>query len=256
MKSTSGSTPNQSPSSRAATVLVVDDHPVTRLGISALIGRERDLAVCGEAGGAKGAAELAARLSPDLALVDLAHGTMGGIELIRSLKAQRPQMRILVLSMQDEDIFAERAFRAGASGFIMKRQPVEEVLAAIRCVLAGEPYLSEKMKGKMLSRLVSGGSAEPAFSIDTLTDRELEVFRLVGSGFQTGQIAAALHVSSKTVDSHREHLKRKLGLASGSDLVRHAIQWSKGEADCVVEGPVSPCPRPPARASRERAHAR
>ena len=181
---------------------------------------------------------------------------MGGIELVRDVKALRPQMRVLVLSMQDENIFAERAFRAGASGYIMKRQPVGDILAAIRCVLGGDPYLSEAMKGKMLSRLVRGPAGRPAFPIDTLTDRELEVFRLVGNGFQTGQIAERLHVSSKTVDSHREHLKRKLGLASGGDLVRHAIQWSKGEADGAGEGPLSRSPRPPGRASRERARAR
>jgi DNA-binding NarL/FixJ family response regulator len=256
MKSTSGSTANQRPAAPKRTVLLIDDHPVTRLGISALIRQEEDLAVCGETGSAAAAAELVASHVPDIAVVDLAHGTMGGIELVRALKTQRPQLLVLVLSMQDEDIFAERAFRAGASGFIMKRQPVADILAAIRCVLKGEPYLSEAMKGKMLSRLVKGSAGEPTFSIDTLTDRELEVFRLMGNGFQTGQIAERLHLSSKTVDSHREHLKRKLGLASGGDLVRHAIQWARGEADCAAGGPVTRFPQPQAPPSPERAGAR
>jgi DNA-binding NarL/FixJ family response regulator len=210
-------------------VLVIDDHPVTRLGVSTLIGGQHDLDVCGEAGSPNAAIELVPKLAPDLAIVDLAHGTMGGIELIKSIRALRPQMRILVVSMQDENVYAERALRAGAAGFIMKRQPVGDILAAVRCVLAGEPYLSETMKEKVLSRLVSAPAGDAVSMIDTLTDRELEVFRLIGEGFRTNQIAAKLHLSSKTVDSHRDHLRRKLGLGRGGDLVRHAIQWAKSE---------------------------
>jgi DNA-binding NarL/FixJ family response regulator len=229
MRSTPGSTADRWSPSRRHRVLIVDDHPVTRLGVSTLIAGQQDLAVCGEAGSPNAAIDLVPELEPDLAIVDLAHGTMGGIELIKNIRALRPQMRVLVVSMQDEDIYAERALRAGASGFIMKRQPVGDILAAVRCVLAGEPYLSETMKEKVLSRLVRGSAGEVVFPIDTLTDREMEVFRLVGNGFRNSQIAAKLHVSSKTVDSHREHLKRKLGLGGGGDLVRHAIQWVKSE---------------------------
>jgi DNA-binding NarL/FixJ family response regulator len=210
-------------------ILVVDDHPVTRLGVTTLISRERDLVICGEAEGPPGAAELTRRLEPDMAIVDLAHGTMGGIELIRSIKALRPQMRVLVMSMQDENIYAERALRAGATGYVMKRQPVGDILTAIRRVLSGELYLTEGMKEKMLNRVVRSSKEEVVSSIDSLTDREMEVFRLIGNGYSTGEIAARLHLSVKTIDSHREHLKRKLGSGSGAHLVRHAIQWSRSE---------------------------
>lgn len=210
-------------------ILVVDDHPVTRLGLSALIGRERDLVVCGEAGSSPDAVELVPRLAPDLAIVDLAHGTMGGIELIRSIRVLRPQTRVLVMSMQDENYYAERALRAGAAGYVMKRQPLGDILAAVRRVLAGELYLSEVMREKMLHRVVQSSREEVVFSVETLTDREMEVFHLIGNGYRTLQIAAKLHLSAKTIDSHRENLKRKLGVDSGNDLVRHAIQWVRSE---------------------------
>jgi DNA-binding NarL/FixJ family response regulator len=209
-----------------ARIIVVVDHPVTRLGISALIGRERDLVVCGEAASASAAAELIPRLAPDLAIVDLAHGTMGGIEAVRDFKVLRPQLRVLVMSMQDEDIFAERALRAGAAGYIMKRRPVGDVMTAVRALLGGEIYLSETMRETILRRLVRNPKEEGS-SIDALTDREMEVFRLIGKGYRTQLIAETLHLSPKTVDTHREHLKRKLEVGSADDLVRHAIQWAK-----------------------------
>lgn len=218
---------DRAPARDQRAVLIVDDHPVTRLGLATLVDRQRDLAVCGEAGGAQAAMELLEGLVPDLTVVDLANGTMGGVELLRGLKAVRPRMRVLVLSSGDEEIYAERALRAGASGYIMMVRPVEDVLAAMRLVLAGEVYLSDKVKSRMLNRLAgatAGGAVSP---MDSLTDRELEVFRLIGKGYGTRQIAASLHLSSKTIESHREHLKRKLGLAGGSDLARHAIEWAR-----------------------------
>jgi DNA-binding NarL/FixJ family response regulator len=171
--------------------------------------------------------EVLPRLEPDLAIVDLAQGTMGGVELVKDIKSLRPQMRVLVMSGQDEEIYAERAIRAGASGYIAKERPVTDLIAAIRLALAGEVYLSEKIKGKILNRLANGSGGDTVSPIETLSDREMEIFRLIGDGFRSCQIADRLHLSSKTIDSHREHLKRKLGLAGGSDLIRHAIEWAK-----------------------------
>jgi DNA-binding NarL/FixJ family response regulator len=220
-------TPDPCAKQQRRTVIVVDDHPVTRLGVSTLIGNQSDFTVCGEAGSGQAAIELLSRIAPDLAIVDLADGTMGGVELLRNIRVLRPRMRVLVMSAQDEEIYAERALRAGATGYIMKQRPVGEIIAAVRLVLAGEVYLSEKMKGRMLNRLARGAAGEAVSAIDTLSDREMEVFRLIGDGFRTNQIAERLHLSSKTIDSHREHLKQKLGLAGGGDLVRHAIEWAR-----------------------------
>ena len=152
---------------------------------------------------------------------------MGGVELLRNIRTLRPQMRVLVMSAQAEEIYAERALRAGASGYIMKHRVVGDIVEAIRLVLSGEVYLSETMKGKVLSRLAKSSVGEAVSPMETLSDREMEVFRLLGEGFRTSQIAERLHLSAKTIDSHREHLKRKLGLAGGGDLVRHAIEWAK-----------------------------
>lgn len=230
MTRTIGSKASERNSSGRRSILIVGDHPVTRFGLSELIGREKDLFICGEAGNAPGAIELVQRHDADLAIVDLAHGTMGGIELIRGIRAIRPTTRVLVLSMQDENFFAERALRAGASGYVMKRQPLRDILLAIRRVLGGELHLSDRVKEKMLSRLVRAPIRDTRSAVDTLTDREMEVFQLIGNGYRTCQIAARLHLSVKTVDSHREHLKRKLGARAGDDLVRQAIQWGRSEA--------------------------
>ena len=229
MKRTSGLRPSPGVQAGKHRVLIVVDHPVTRFGVAALVNQQRDLVVCGEADGPPGAADLVRKLAPDLAIVDLAHGTIGGIELIRQIKILRPTMRVLVISMQDENIYAERALRAGAAGYIMKKQPVDDILTAIRRVLSGELSLSEEMKEKMIHRAVKGSKEQVVSSIDSLTDREMEVFRLLGNGDPTSEIASKLHLSVKTIDSHREHLKRKLGIGNGADLVRHAIQWAKSE---------------------------
>lgn len=218
----------RSPQARSR-VLIAVDQPVTRFGIAALINRERDLAICGEAGSGPEAVGLVSRLAPDLALVDLAHGTIGGIELIRDLKMARTNLRVLVMSMQDENIFAERALRAGAAGYFMKDRPVGDFLRAVRAVLGGELYLSEPMREKILKRLVRSPKDGADLATDALSDREMEVFRLIGSGYRTRQIAERLHLSGKTIDTHREHLKRKLAIGNADDLTRHAIQWAKSE---------------------------
>ncbi|HEX2101405.1 MAG TPA: response regulator transcription factor [Candidatus Synoicihabitans sp.] len=216
----------------ATRILLVDDHPVTRQGVAVLINQESDLCVCGEASSAPGAIELVQKEKPDLAIVDITLKTTSGIELLKNMRALAPQMPVLVMSMHDETLYAERALRAGAMGYIMKHEASDKVLLAIRRVLSGELFLSDKMKEKMLHRLVHNRKEEIVFTMDTLSDREMEVFQLIGNGYSTRQIAAQLNLSVKTIDSYREHLKVKLGLKAGADLVRRAIQWVRSE--CVV----------------------
>lgn len=210
-------------------VLLVDDHPVTRQGVAALINQEKNLVVCGEADSAPRALELITKLNPDLAVVDISLKTMSGIELMKNIKVLAPNLPVLFMSMHDESLYAERALRAGAQGYIMKQEASEKILTAIHRVLDGELYLSDRMKEKMLHRIVNKKKEDGGFSIDSLSDREMEVFQLIGNGFSTRQIAQKLNLSVKTIDSYREHLKLKLQLETGSDLVRYAIQWVKSE---------------------------
>jgi DNA-binding NarL/FixJ family response regulator len=211
-------------------VLLVDDHPITREGIGLLVNHEPNLVVCGETDTAPKALELINQLSPDMAVIDISLKTMNGIELMKNIKTLRPEMPVLVMSMHDEGLYAERALRAGARGYIMKNETSDRIRAAIHRVLEGELYLSDRMKEKMLHRLVSGKKDEPVVSsVELLSDREMEVFQLIGNGFSTKQIAAKLNLSVKTIDSYREHLKLKLPLEHGSDLVRYTIQWVKSQ---------------------------
>jgi DNA-binding NarL/FixJ family response regulator len=210
-------------------VLLVDDHPITRQGMKALVNQQPNLEVCGEADNAAYAIELVGRLQPDLAIVDIALKTTNGIELTKNIKVQSPNLPVLIVSMHDEGLYAERALRAGAMGYLMKQEASEKIIAAIQRLLQGEIYLSDKIKEKMLHRFVNKKGDGMVFSIDTLSDREMEVFQLIGNGYSTRQIAQKLNLSSKTIDSYREHLKLKLNLDSGADLVRHAIQWARSE---------------------------
>lgn len=211
-------------------VFLVEDHPITRAGLAALIGRESDLFICGQADSAPEALDQIARLKPSLVISDIALKTSNGLELMKNLMVMCPEVPILVMSMHDESLYAERAIRAGARGYIMKREAAEKILPAIRAILNGDFYLSEPMKGKLLSGIVRNRKNEPAaFPLDTLSDRELEVFQLIGNGFTTREIAQRLNLSTKTIDSYREHLKLKLGLESGAELVRRAIRWTRFE---------------------------
>lgn len=195
-----------------------------------LIDQETDLCVCGEAESAPKALELIQKTRPDLVVLDILLKTSSGIELMKNIKALLPDLPVLIMSMHDESLYAQRALRAGARGYIMKQEASEKILTAIRCVLSGDFYLSDKMKAKLLHSLVQKkNSDEVSFPIDTLSDREMEVFQLIGNGFTTRQIALRLNLSIKTIDSYREHLKLKLGIEKGSELVRHAIQWTRGE---------------------------
>jgi DNA-binding NarL/FixJ family response regulator len=211
-------------------IFLVDDHPVTRAGLSALISQQPDLLVCGEADSAAKAIDQIPKINPELAIIDISLKTTSGLELIKNLNTISRQLKILVLSMHDEFLYAERALRAGAKGYVMKDQAADLLVHAVRHVLAGELFISEKMKERMLNRFVSNKRDELTFSMDSLSDREMEVLVHIGNGYSTRQIAAKLNLSVKTIDSYREHLKIKLRLEKGADLVRHAIQWVKSEA--------------------------
>jgi DNA-binding NarL/FixJ family response regulator len=211
-------------------VLLVDDHPITRQGIGMLVNQEPNLVVCGETDNAPKAIDLINQLSPDLAVIDISLKTVSGLELVKNIKSLRPELPVLVMSMHDESLYAERALRAGARGYIMKNEPNEKIRAAIQRVLGGDLYMSDQMKEKMLHRIVTNKkNEETVSSVDLLSDREMEVFQLIGNGFSTKQIASKLNLSVKTIDSYREHLKLKLPLEHGSDLVHYAIQWVKSE---------------------------
>ena len=229
MKSLETVFPTMTKSSTTHRVFLVDDHPVTRAGIGMLINQQRHLTVCGEADSAPKALELIQKTTPDLAIIDISLKTTSGIELLKNLNALSLNLSVLVMSMHDESLYAERALRAGAKGYLMKHEASETLIAAINRVLSGELYLSDKMKEKMLHRLVSNKREEVVFSIDSLSDREMEVLVHIGNGYSTRQIAQKLNLSVKTIYSYREHLKLKLHLQKGSELVRHAIQWVKSE---------------------------
>jgi len=212
-------------------ILIVDDHGVFREGLIRIISQEKDLNVCGEATDAAEALEQIPRLKPDLVMVDISLEGMNGIDLTKNLRERFPTIRILVLSMHKESLYAERALRAGANGYIMKRERGQKLLGAIRHVLNGETYVSEELNKVILERLSLPGRDQGASSIDRLSDRELEVFRLIGQGYGTRQIADSLHLSMKTVESHRENIRTKLNLQSTFELVQHAIHWSFNETD-------------------------
>jgi DNA-binding NarL/FixJ family response regulator len=207
-------------------ILIVDDHPLLRKGIAALINQAPDLLVAGEASDAQGALDALAESSYELVTVDISLPGTDGIELVRMIRQRYPRVPALVLSMHDETLFAERALRAGAMGFIMKQEPAETILHAIRRVLEGHTHVSERITTRMLKKLTSTVKEPGPRSLDCLSDRELTIFRMIGEGRTTRQIAEELHVSVKTVESHRAHLKEKLGVSSGAELVRCACVWS------------------------------
>lgn len=206
-------------------VLIVDDHPIVRQGLAQLIDQEHDLHVCGQAEDAHAAMKAIRELSPDLAVVDISLKDTSGIELIKNIKVQHPGLPVLMLSMHDEEIYAERALRAGARGYVMKQEATERVVIAIRRVLAGEMYVSEGMAAKMVSKLVASSTQTGGSPVDRLSDRELEVFRLIGTGYGTREMAEKLHLSVKTIETYRAHIKEKLDLIDANELLRTAINW-------------------------------
>ncbi len=213
-----------------AKVLLVDDHPIVRQGLAQLLEQEEDLIVCGEAYDAQGALDAIEKLKPDIAIVDIMLKDVNGIELIKKIKSQLGELPVLVMSMHDESLYAERALRAGARGYIMKEEATDKMLIAVRKVMQGEIYLSEVMVSRILHRLADGKSKADS-PLDRLSDRELEVFQLIGEGLGTRQIAERLQVSVKTVESYRAHIKEKLELSSSTEVMRQAVQWVQNGGD-------------------------
>ena len=208
-------------------VVLVDDHPIVRQGLAQMIARELDMEVCGEAETAADALKAIAACKPDVAVVDLSLKGTSGLELLKDLKVRFPKLPVLVLSMYDESMYAERALRAGAKGYMMKEEATEKVLAAIRSILAGQIYLSEAMASRLLHMAVDGRTPGAVSPTERLSDRELEVFQLIGQGYGNTDIAQQLHLSPKTVETYRAHIKEKLGLSGATELLQHAIQWAQ-----------------------------
>ena len=210
-------------------ILIVDDHPIVRQGLAELINHEDDLEVCGQAEDAHQAMQAIKELDPDMAIVDISLKETSGMELIKDIKVQYPNLAVLALSMHDESLYAERALRAGAKGYVMNAEATENVVAAIRKILNGQIYVSDRMAAKMVRKLVGGSPDSGESAVERLSDRELEVFNLIGQGFGTRQIAERLHLSIKTIETYREHLKEKLNLADASELLQYAIQWTHSQ---------------------------
>ncbi len=209
-------------------ILIVDDHPLICRGLTQMINNEKDLEVCGEANDINSAMQQVADLGPDAVMVDLSLKSSSGIDLIKAIKARYPDLPALVYSMHDESVFAERVLRAGAKGYVMKDQPPEVLLKALRKVLTGNIYFSDAMTTKLLDRLTAAGNEALRNPVAGLTDRELEIFSLMGQELTARQIAARLNISIKTVEAHRDHIKSKMGVQNSSDLSRHAKEWLQG----------------------------
>lgn len=212
-----------------SSILVVDFQPIVRLGLIQLINNSKGLKVCGEAENAHEALELIKVLKPDMAIVDISIKGVGGIELIEAIKQRYPNFPILVFSMLDESFYAERVLKAGAIGYLMKHEALKNIIHAIRCVLLKEIFVSEKISANIMYRALYNKSNGYSFPMQLLSNRELEVFRLIGQGYKTRRIAEKLNISTRTVEAYRMHIKDKLNLNTGEDLLRHAIQWIKNE---------------------------
>jgi DNA-binding NarL/FixJ family response regulator len=214
---------------RKRTVFIVDDHPLLRQGLALLINRENDLVVCGEAQEAQTAMQALSQYQPDILIVDISLNGPDGLDLLKNIRNSYPSLPVLILSMHDEATYAERALRARANGYIMKQEATEKVLVAVRRILNGEVYLSDRIANKLLRQYIGGASTALQSRLNALSDRELEVFRSIGEGRSTRQIADELHLSVKTVETYQAHLKEKLALRSGRELIQHAIQWKLNE---------------------------
>ena len=210
----------------AKRIVIVDDHPLFRKGLVELIHSEKNhFAVCGEAGNAAEAMEVIRRLNPELAIVDLSLPGANGIELIKNVRAEFPRLPILVLSMHDESLYAVRALRAGADGYVMKHEAMANVIQAIHEVFRGRPYLSPAMAAQVITKFARGAAEGETDPVSRLSDRELEILELIGKGNDMRQIAKLLHLSPKTVETHRAHIKEKLNLKDSREVARFAVQW-------------------------------
>jgi DNA-binding NarL/FixJ family response regulator len=214
-------------------ILVVDDHPMMREGLAQLISRERDLAISGEADTAHDALQKVGELKPDLVIVDITLPGRSGLELIKDIQTMHPGTLMLVVSMHEESLYAERVLRAGGRGYVMKQEGGKKLLEAIRQVLSGQIYVSSSMSARILE-IFSGHRASdgrtPSIPVEGLTDREFEIYRLIGQGVSTRDIAKQLHLSAKTVEVHRLNIKTKLKLSTASELIHHAVRWMQSQA--------------------------
>lgn len=210
-------------------VLIVDDHPLMRKGLIMSLEAEPDIQICGQASNAEEALSIAEAEEPDLVIVDISLPGMSGLELIKHMHAIRPNILTLVVSRHDESLYAERAIRAGARGYVMKLEAGKVMMKAVRRVLNGGIYVSEEINERLLMGLASGQDTVAQSPFDVLSDRELEVFELTGRGYGTREIAERLHLSVKTVESYRARIKNKLNLSSAAELMQHAVQWVEGE---------------------------
>jgi DNA-binding NarL/FixJ family response regulator len=210
-------------------ILLVDDHAVVRFGIAQLINRQSDLVVCGEEEDAANALSAIAKLNPELVIADISLKDSSGLELMRNIKAQYSKLPVLVVSTHDESIYAEIAFRAGALGYLMKQEALEKILTAIRRVLSGNIYVSDALAAKMLQQQIRGKTDIQESPVKGLSDRELEVFQLIGQWKKTSEIAQELHLSIKTIEYYREQIKRKLNLKNSAELTQHATSWVQRE---------------------------
>jgi DNA-binding NarL/FixJ family response regulator len=206
-------------------ILIVDDHPLTRRGMAQLIGEQEDLTVCGEAGDAEQAVTAVGALRPDLVLADITLPGKPGVELIKDLNVMYPEVLVLVVSMHDETLYAERALRAGARGYLMKSEGGEKLIEAIRLVLAGKVYVSQNLSAKILEGL-AGDHHRRDTTVGALSDREFEVFQYLGQGLTLHEIGARLHISAKTVETHRVHIREKLALRTNPELTKYAVRWA------------------------------
>jgi len=214
---------------KAKQIIIVDDHPLFRKGLEQLINSSQDgFRICGEAGDAAEGMARIRELKPDLVIVDLSLPGANGIELIKNIRAEFAKLPVLILSMHDESLYALRALRAGAQGYVMKQEALENVIGAIREVFAGRPYLSAQMSAKLITNFAVGSTQTNA--TDTLSDRELEILELIGKGRDVHEISDALHISRKTVETHRAHIKEKLNLKNAREVNRFAAQWVEGQA--------------------------
>jgi DNA-binding NarL/FixJ family response regulator len=206
-------------------ILLVDDHPIFRHGLEDLLEKQDDLAICGHADSAPTALAEMRRLNPDMAIVDISIKGSNGIELVKQMKAELPDLPILVLSMHDESLYALRALKAGALGYVMKAEALQHVIGAVRRVLDGRIFVSPRFGEKLIFKAVHGSESESVSPVDRLSDRELEVLVMLGKGHNTKSIADELHLSVKTIETHRAHIKEKLGFTDASEMVRFAIDW-------------------------------
>lgn len=207
-------------------VFLVDDHPIVRQGFAQMLAAEPDLALCGQAADARSALAQLDEVAPDIAIVDVSLGDTSGIDLIRELKQRWPRLAVLVFSMHDERLYAERALRAGAAGYVMKHEPADVILRAIRTVVTGGVAVSSDISGHFLQRWVASGPPSGGSPLDALSDRELHVLGLIGKGLGTRAIAESLHVSVKTIESYRARLKEKMNLRTGTELMQFAVHWA------------------------------